>query len=156
MFTVLFICTGNTCRSPMAEWLFRRQLRMMEIEDQVHVESAGLFAVDGGALSSGAKKVLSRSFSVQAGTHQARTLNQAMIDHADIVITMTTQHKEAVLKRYPEAKHKLFTMLEYAFKGVGDITDPFGASDDVYEETAYRIDEACTVIAHSLKERLGK
>lgn len=156
MFTVLFICTGNTCRSPMAEWLFRRQLRMMKMDEQVHVESAGLFAVAGGALSSGAKNALARNFSVQAEMHKARSLNKDMIHRADLILAMTVQHKEAVMKRYPDAKGKLFTMLEYANKGTGDIFDPFGASDEVYEETAQMIDAACASIAQRLQERLGK
>ncbi|EJS75673.1 low molecular weight protein arginine phosphatase [Bacillus cereus] len=125
---VLFVCTGNTCRSPMAEALLRHHG-----EGKFEVQSAGVFAYPGSDASVYAKEALiEKGISIN---HASKQINETLLDWADIVVTMTENHKEIVLGHYPNIEQKVYTLYGVA-EGVNkDISDPFGGSLSIYKET---------------------
>ncbi|MFA2810332.1 low molecular weight protein arginine phosphatase [Bacillus mycoides] len=125
---VLFVCTGNTCRSPMAEALLRHYG-----EGKFEVQSAGVFAYPGSDVSIHAKEALAEKGIVI--DHAAQQVNDTLVDWADIVVTMTENHKRTVLGYYPSVEKKLDTLYGLT-KGISkDISDPFGGSLSIYKET---------------------
>ncbi len=106
MTNVLFVCTGNTCRSPMAEVLLREK-GMGRFE----VKSAGIFAGMGSPAHQNAVKVLStRQMTVD---HRSQPLNDMLIEWPDYIFTMTENHKQLLLQRYPAAYNKVYTLKEF-------------------------------------------
>lgn len=102
---IIFICTGNTCRSPMAEALTKTYIPNIE------VMSAGLFAMEGGPANEHAIHVLKEK-DIHLN-HRSQTVSKKLIDWADIVLTMTTQHKQSLIFQYPDDQDKYFALKEY-------------------------------------------
>lgn len=106
---ILFVCTGNTCRSPLAEGLFR-QLAQQENLD-VEVRSAGVSAPNGMPISSHSAKILRDKGADAEGF--SSTLTGENAGWADLILTMTSGHKQVVLSRHPDAVEKVYTLKEY-------------------------------------------
>ncbi|MDW0114086.1 low molecular weight protein arginine phosphatase [Sporosarcina saromensis] len=141
---IYFICTGNTCRSPMAEAI----LRSKQI-DGVTVRSAGIHALDGLPISLHAETVIKRSDMPYTAVSSALTAES--LEWADLVLTMTTSHKDAILRAFPFAAGKTYTLKEYVWPDQGgDVLDPYGGSLELYEQT---FDELSTLIGQ-LKTKL--
>lgn len=140
---IVFVCTGNTCRSPMAEAYLSKLLKNRDVE----IKSAGINTVDGLPASKNTALVLA-SQGVNLDNHKSVMLDEKMVSKADLILTMTSNHKEYVKILFPKARDKVFTLKEFALDGTEaneDISDPFGQDKSVYENTfseiKYSIDE---------------
>ena len=143
MINVLFVCTGNTCRSPMAEALLKsRNL------DGVEVRSAGIYAMQGQGASLHAKNVLEQANICQ--NHSSRLISEADMEWATYILTMTSSHKAALESLYPAHKGKVYTLKGFTEGEDGDIYDPFGGSREQYEETFRELDEMIQLLADKM------
>lgn len=141
---VLFVCTGNTCRSPMAEGLARAWEKNRTPNGlTVEVRSAGIAAGGGQAASEQTVEVL-RERGIELGDHRSATLTAEMVDEADVVYTMTPSHAQAVMQIAPDSTHKVFPL-----DPTHPIADPIGAPIGVYRQVA---DQLETLIDARLKE----
>jgi tRNA threonylcarbamoyl adenosine modification protein (Sua5/YciO/YrdC/YwlC family) len=141
---VLLICTGNTCRSPMAELLMRRRLAAVlkckpeELEDRgVIVASAGIAAAAGCPPSTEAVQVM-KEHGLDLSRHEAQPLTDSLVRHADLILTMTDGHRQAILSRWPEAAERTQLLLQEQ----ADVADPIGGTIEGYRRCAEQIDAA--------------
>ena len=142
---LLFVCTGNTCRSPMAAAIMNKIAEENEMD--VKALSAGIFAEIGSGASENAIKAM-RLYEISLKEHKATQLTEKMIDEADIVLTMTEGQKLMIEGYAPE---KIFSLYEF-LSSEGDIADPYGGDLDEYNETAQEIYDALVDLAESLEE----
>ena len=138
---ILFVCTGNTCRSPMAEIIMKSKIKKAGISD-VRVSSAGLSATAGAKMSENSFKAL-KELGYKPYGFKSRVLTKKLMLSADAIICMTESHK-----RYLVGYPNVTTMHEMT--GLGDIVDPYGGSLDVYRITSRQIDEACEIILNKI------
>lgn len=127
---VLFVCTGNTCRSPMAEVIAKKVFLEKNLEFKVL--SAGIYAFTGSAASENSIKVMEEA-GLDLSSHMATILEPKILSESSIVLTMTKDHEDAIKEEYPEFEEKVFTLGEYVGANE-DILDPFGGDIDVYRE----------------------
>jgi protein-tyrosine phosphatase len=130
----LFVCTGNTCRSPMAEAIFRKMLadnfRCREDELIDHgfvVLSAGLAAYKGAPASPEAVDLL-RLEGIDLGAHESQPVTEELLFHCDHILTMTRSHREAMLSAYPELEGHVRLLSPQS----RDVLDPMGAGLEEY------------------------
>ena len=131
---ILFICTGNTCRSPMAEYICRKIFSGSGME----CFSAGLYAFDGEAMSINSLAALAEE-GIDGSAFRSRSVTKDLVEKSSLVITMTASHKAELLMRYPEAAGKTHTLLE---NSGGDLPDPFGQDLSIYRKTLQIIKDA--------------
>lgn len=109
---VLFVCTGNTCRSCMAEDIFKRKLEENGLREKVRVDSAGVCTIDGQKASENAVKVI-EEHGGDISAHKSKQLTLEMIEKADYIFTMTFSHKKNIIQMAPEAYNKIFVIKEF-------------------------------------------
>lgn len=130
---VLFVCTGNTCRSPMAEAIARKIASDRNIG--IQFQSAGVAAWEGGAISDHAGEVL-QQYGIDASCHRVQLINEELVEWADIVLTMTEQHRQAVVGQYSDQQSKIYNLATYLYNRVENVLDPYGGSLQTYENCA--------------------
>lgn len=134
---IAVVCTGNTCRSPMAETLLRERLReKLGSEDAVRVLSAGVAAGVGSGASPQAVEVMGLR-NLDLTGHSSRPLDDAVMNVADLILTMTRGHRAAILAAWPNMHDRVHTLR----RDGGDITDPVGMPVEVYESCSEQIDQ---------------
>lgn len=134
---VLFVCTGNTCRSPMAEAMFRQLLEERGLAHRVTVSSAGLAAFDGDGAADGARRAMAdRGLSLTE--HRSRRVDSALVEEADLILVMTVSHRERLREAFPHKADRVYTLKEYGGGEDGslDVLDPFGQDDERYRSVA--------------------
>lgn len=132
MNNILIVCTGNTCRSSMAEALLRHILERESMASQYSVSSAGTSAFPGMPASYNAIEALAK-LGIDLSFHSSSAVSKEAVDNAVLILTMTAAHKKYLQQLHPEAAGKTFTLKEYAGDGKdGDISDPFGGDIDTY------------------------
>ncbi len=128
---ILFVCTGNSCRSPMAAALLERMLG--ERRDQFRIFSAGIAALDGAGATKEAIEAMAEN-GIDISRHRSAELNGQMAREADLILVMEFVHKDVIQIKYPEAEKKTFLLDEYAggAERPREIPDPVGKSVTEY------------------------
>lgn len=139
---ILFVCSGNTCRSPLAEGIARLVLGG-EPELEVVVSSAGTSAVEGVAASSHSIAVAGEH-GIDIGDHEARLLSSALVRDSDLIVTMGERHRETVGAIDPDALAYTFLLTSFSGEHDGDVPDPIGGSEPLYQDT-YDLMHSCIV-----------
>lgn len=147
MYRVLFVCTGNTCRSPMAEAILKNK-QIPEIE----VKSAGVYAETGQDASNYAKKVMKQNSLEHV--HASQLLTDSEIEWATHIFTMTESHKALIMNTYPRAMDKTFTLKEFVTSDAinRDVMDPFGGSVERYNQTFNELHVLIDELIRKLRE----
>lgn len=146
-FKIIFVCTGNTCRSCMAEGIFRATTAKDQPDRKFTVMSRGISAFDGDAATGHSVNALKTLWNIDISVHRARRLRDDDALQADLMLTMTRQHRDNLKVRYPERESCIFTLKEFAYpwlessSGAVDIADPFGMPYEYYEGCAREIYE---------------
>lgn len=145
--TILFVCTGNSCRSVMAEYLLKDQLKRAE---HIRVISAGTSVFVRSTASAETIAVLKEK-GIEANRHVSQPVTSILLKQADLIFVMTQGHRQQVLDRVPEVEKRVYLLKEFAnipanFQGDLDIPDPIGHSRHEYRECLNMISEAVNKI----------
>jgi protein-tyrosine phosphatase len=153
---VVFVCTGNTCRSPMAELLMQARLaeylgcRIEELEHRgVVVISAGIAAAPGCPPASEATQVM-RERGLDLTRHEAQPLTEQIVRHADLILTMTYSHLQSIVERWPHAADRALLLLPEK----RDVADPIGQTVGAYRDCAEEIAAGVNFHAQRLQQEL--
>lgn len=145
--SVLFICTGNSCRSVMAEGLLKKALKEKG-RDDVEVLSAGIMMLAGMGASSETQKLLKQE-GIDVLGHRSKRATKEMIAMSDFILVMEKGQEEMILRTAPEAKNRVFLLKEFAKikDNKLNIDDPIGRAQEFYAETFSVIKEAVQRVA---------
>jgi protein-tyrosine phosphatase len=154
---IVFVCTGNTCRSPMAELLMRARLaeclkcKIDELEDRrVVVMSAGIAAAPGCPPASEATQVM-RERGLDLARHEAQPLTDQIVRHADLILTMTQSHLQSIIERWPHAADRVCMLLP----DKRDVADPIGQTVKAYRDCAEQLTSGVNFHAERLQHELS-
>lgn len=151
---ILFVCTGNTCRSPMAEAIFNKIVADDGLKQFV-ATSRGITVYESEPVNPKAVIALS-GVGIDDFEHTSTKISRADFNDADIVLTMTQMQKDMLVSLFKEDKYKIFTLMEYAYDNRMDIEDPYGKSQIVYNLCAKNLCEIIGRLVNNLKEDFGE
>jgi protein-tyrosine phosphatase len=158
VFRILVVCTGNICRSPMAEGILTHLVSRHNLGEQVEVSSAGTWTSAGAAASTFAVEAARRS-GIDIGAIRSRPLARSILLESDLVLTMEPTHLEEVLAQAPEAEERAYVVTSFADPEGGDpagVTDPYGSNQATYDATFEELDHLLRVAFPRILERAGR
>lgn len=142
---ILFVCTGNTCRSPIAQGLAKQIF-----PDSYEILSSGINACDGDAANEKAIQVL-KDKGIDISSNKALKLHEGLLRDADYVFTMTKSHELYLHNYYPQYKNKIKRLGDYTGQA-RDISDPWGGSLEDYRSCSNELEELIGILADKLGE----
>ena len=136
---IMFICTGNICRSSMAEVILRKLAE--EKGKEVESYSSGIFAQNGEQATQYSVEAL-KEIGIDLANHKATNVKDAKLDEMDLILCMTKDHKQMILQHYPDLKEKVYTLEEYTNGIQEDVKDPWGYDIEIYRKCSRQIYQA--------------
>ena len=153
--TILFVCTGNTCRSAMAEGIFKKILKeRKEDNSSFNILSAGISALPGISPTLEAIKVMSEQ-GIDISQHHAQELREEIIKKADLILVMANEHKEYVHKEFPFAQNKTFLLKKFTLNNKTESNQKNERNYEIIDPIGRKI-EFYRIIARELKKNLEK
>ncbi len=152
---ITVVCTGNVCRSPMGERLLAHALAADPDFRNIKVLSAGTSAFPGEPASHNSL-VAMRKVNLDLSDHRSRPLSDQLVAISDLILTMTSGHKELIHLQHPDLELPIFRFREWVASGSKEVPDPFGGPLDLYLQTRDSLVEAIPSILKHLKEILYK
>mgnify|MGYP006287160329 CR=1 FL=1 len=143
---IVFVCTGNTCRSPMAEGLFKHLISKKDnLKNKYDALSAGLFAYEGQRVNDYSIRAL-KNLGIDISNYTSLSFSREIAKSAFLILTMTESHRDNIISLIPDARGKVFALKEYVYKNTVnqsvEIEDPFGMPYEAYEKCSQEIKHA--------------
>ncbi len=132
--SILFVCTANICRSPIAMGLLSNMLEEKQIDGEWQIESAGTWGLDGDPAAAGSQAVMN-NLGIDISEHRARRVDYDLLRSYDLILTMENGHKEALCMEFPDFSDRIYMLSEMAGEK-SDIDDPYGGAYSGYEQAA--------------------
>jgi protein-tyrosine-phosphatase len=146
---IYFVCTGNICRSPMAEALFNARAKDLGEHREFVAESAGTWGMDGEPASAYAIQMM-RERNIDILAHRGRRFSREMMDQASVVIVMTLSHRDTLIAEFSKSRSKIHMMSELNER-MYDINDPYGGSLDEYSYCAQELENLIEIGYEKIK-----
>jgi len=137
--SILFVCTANQCRSPMAQAMLSAKVAALNQRDECIVGSAGTSAAEGIMATPFARRVMAER-GLDLESHRSRGVTASLLESADLILTMTRNHREALCVEFPQVEHKIH-LLSDLIDQTFDIDDPIGGDEEDYRVCADEMEQ---------------
>ncbi len=139
---ILFVCTANTCRSPIAHGIFEKMLKHKDGE--YTVASAGIFAHPNDMITEMAQRQLDKR-NIDFSTRHSVQISKALVDEADLILSMTNNQRRLLVQSFPSAADKIHFLGDYTNRG-DDVVDPYGQNMRAYNKCSNAIEDMLNIL----------